>query len=58
VDLMVASELQPSKLELTSNTGIIFGVVDIFDGTKGFALVQAFAPIEPTTHFGGAIDLV
>ncbi len=55
---MVASELQPSKLELTSNTGIIFGVVDIFDGTKGFALVQAFAPIEPTTHFGGAIDLV
>jgi hypothetical protein len=55
---MVASESQPIKLEVTSNIGIIFSVVDIFDGIEGSTLVQTFAPIEATTHFGGAIDLV
>ncbi len=31
-------------------------VADIYGGTKGSTLVQAFAPTEATTHFNGVID--
>jgi hypothetical protein len=43
VDLMVALELQPIKLEVNFDTTIVFGVVDNFNGIEGFALIQTFA---------------
>jgi len=58
VALMVALELQPTKLEVNFDTIIIFGVVDIFSGIEGSTLIQAFAPIKATTHSNNAIDPV
>jgi hypothetical protein len=43
-DSVVTLELQPTKIEVTSNNVIIFGVVDVSNRAEGFVLVQAFAP--------------
>jgi hypothetical protein len=43
VDLVVTVESQPTKIEVTSSTRIIFEVGDVSRKTKGFVPIQAFA---------------
>jgi hypothetical protein len=39
VDLVVTLELQPTKIEVITNIKIIYDVVDVSNGAKGFVHV-------------------
>lgn len=42
VDLVVTLESQPTKIEVTSSTRIIYEVVHVSGKAKGFVPIQAF----------------
>jgi hypothetical protein len=43
VDSMITPKLQPTKIDVTFSTRIIFGVVNVFNEAKGFVPFPAFA---------------
>ncbi len=53
---MITQESQPTELEVTFGIGIVYGVVNVFGGAKGFVPIQAFAPTKARMHSGGATD--
>ncbi len=55
-DLVVASDLWPTKLERTFDIGIFSDAINVYGRTKGYAPIQASTLVEATTCSGGTID--